>query len=155
MSADDQREQRGMDLDALEELERAASPAPWEAEGHIILAEGRTIGSIVFRRDRDLIAALRNHAPDLIAAARERDSLAEEVMRHQTGQSYEVGHEHGTAAGVKYGAEERDRLRATIERVRVMAVEWQRLANIEADPDQAEAASVAAESLLRALDGAP
>lgn len=87
MSADDQREQRaGLDLDALEELERAATPGPWEAErdvydGDVWYVEPDGQPVLIARRPSDtdgaLIAAARNALPDLIAAARERDALRE------------------------------------------------------------------------------
>jgi hypothetical protein len=32
----------------------------------------------------------------------ERDALADEVMRHQVGQSYEVGYEHGSALAQQF-----------------------------------------------------
>ena len=66
-------------LDALAVLEPAATPGPWDTlacelvgdSGHVAW----TAGSPNPFADAALIAALRNAAPALIAAARERDEL--------------------------------------------------------------------------------
>ena len=74
-----------LDLDALDELERQASKGPWWTESGTLHAPipGRTDGAarhpIAFSNaddpdaEAEFIAALRNAAPSLIAAARERD----------------------------------------------------------------------------------
>lgn len=71
-----------IDLDELERLEREATPGPWEWNG-IAIEAGRTdvlapgesnsfgYGTIhIAEEDQDLIAALRNAAPTLIAELR-------------------------------------------------------------------------------------
>lgn len=88
----------GPDLDRLAELEQAATPGPWEemclgSEGYQILhrEDGRLrpdrvarLGQMDWDSDKanaELLPALRNAAPDLIAAARERDQLRATVER--------------------------------------------------------------------------
>jgi hypothetical protein len=48
--------------------------------------------------------------------ADERDALADEVMRHQAGESCAVGYEYGVATAAKFKAE-RDELRAELDRI--------------------------------------
>ena len=88
-----------VDLDDLERLEKAATPGPWEffdnptdtgliAGCHsvspsqdatlVFSCASNFYGSLSPKRDdRDLIAALRNAAPHLIARAREAERLEE------------------------------------------------------------------------------
>lgn len=105
----------GLDLDALAALERAATPGEWlvalngSAEtclrfiwrndyGGNLSPEGRNVGATRVARDfheKDaaLTAALRNAAPQLIAAAREAERLraalanAERVAQRFSGQA--------------------------------------------------------------------
>jgi hypothetical protein len=71
-------------LTELERLEREATPGPWWGETAVpteiyapatdeILTSG--FGNEKAQEDAELVIALRNHAPALIAAARERDEL--------------------------------------------------------------------------------
>lgn len=64
-----------LDLDALERLEKAATPWPWTVESGWLHNRSDSWR----REDAPLMAALRNAAPDLIAAARERDKLKARV----------------------------------------------------------------------------
>jgi hypothetical protein len=57
-----------LDLDVLAALEQAATPGPWATDGVQMVVE---TGIYLTRADAALIAALRNAAPALIAAARE------------------------------------------------------------------------------------
>ena len=76
-----------MDIDALEALEQAATPGPWETAGprcdDIIRWDGEHDGWNVARCDETadaaLIVALRDAAPDLIAAARRADAAEAQV----------------------------------------------------------------------------
>lgn len=59
-----------VDLDGLERLEKAATPGPWRW-----YMPDPKFRHIKYDEDQDLIVALRNAAPALIASARERDRL--------------------------------------------------------------------------------
>lgn len=75
-----------LDLDALEALEQAATPGEWQSYGDGLHEVFTTADhgdedppSVTYGSDRvsdsAFIAAIRNAAPDLITAARERDEL--------------------------------------------------------------------------------
>lgn len=71
------------DLDRLEKLEAEATPGPWSFISHIIGGDIRAKQGPIDvcpatahgTSDGELIAALRNHAPALIAAAREGERM--------------------------------------------------------------------------------
>ena len=75
-----------IDLDALAALEAAATAGPWSGYRTGVLHNSTWVignapddsGAIMSLANASLIAALRNHAPALIAAAQERDAL----LRH-------------------------------------------------------------------------
>lgn len=74
-----------LDLDALKAKIAAATPAPWqfspwhieEGPSAVRAPEGWIIASTSSDANAELIAILRNAAPALFAAARERDKLRE------------------------------------------------------------------------------
>lgn len=68
--------------------------------------QGRTLSLVESRLNDEHLA--RHYAADVTALIGEVERLSYEVMRYQTGQSYEVGHEHGILAGIKH-AERRNR----------------------------------------------
>ncbi len=83
------------DLDALEAMEKAATPGPWISDAPGCVAKhynegGKSSAAICGRgfnpskedeSNADLIAAARNALPALIRAARERDELRENQSR--------------------------------------------------------------------------
>lgn len=152
MSADDQREQRGLDLDALEELERAATRGPWQAENDVgasdvwlVELDGQPI--LIARRASDedgaLIATARNALSDLIAAARERDRLRDMVAEfRKREETQERIRERLTG--------ERDEARATVDTVRKLAAEW---ADQPTDYDEDTEQQIADGRTLRGLLG--
>lgn len=71
-----------LDLNAMEAAERKASPAPWKSHYDGAIYRAATRGDrLVFadgdRCDAAFLVALRNAAPALFAAARERDAIKE------------------------------------------------------------------------------
>jgi hypothetical protein len=69
-------------LDELERLEREATPFPWEpVPGHGVIESPTHVVESGYRSEVNvrLIAALRNHARDLIEAARRCEELEEAV----------------------------------------------------------------------------
>ncbi len=72
-----------LDLGALRALEAKATPAPWAPEdcGVYVAASGEDFAAQC--RNANLVVALRNAAPALLAAAGERDALRAEVKRRE------------------------------------------------------------------------
>jgi hypothetical protein len=78
-----------LNIAALEELEKTATPGPWENEGprnNVIIWHGAGDNRVCFMtsdgapiENAELICALRNAAPQLIAQAREADALRARV----------------------------------------------------------------------------
>jgi hypothetical protein len=84
-----------IDLDQLEKLEKAATPGPWfwgvvdttqlcepaivTDAGDIIFSENGSSSGQIGREDKDFVLAIRNAAPDLIAAARAADAAREDI----------------------------------------------------------------------------
>lgn len=70
-----------LDLTHLETLLAAATPGPWEADHNcttFLYSTEFEIGRIESGQDADLIIALRNAAPALIARVRELEEALEE-----------------------------------------------------------------------------
>jgi hypothetical protein len=75
-------------LDELERLEREATPFPWEpVPGHGVIESPTHVVESGYRSEVNvrLIAALRNHARDLIEAARRCEELEAIVRRVAVG----------------------------------------------------------------------
>ena len=109
-------------------------------------------------RDSALIVKMAEAGARQVAVARaekaeaERDAASEECQRHQVGESYQVGHEHGSAVAGKFKAE-RDALAARIAstfavctRGKLYGFAWER-----EWPDGVYAVDI--ESVRRALSG--
>jgi hypothetical protein len=76
-----------LDLGALEELEKAATPGPWahhsRGDEQMVYEKGHRVAAVQSwqdpQADAALIAALRNAAPQLLAAARELLELRQQL----------------------------------------------------------------------------
>lgn len=73
-----------LDLDQLERLLSEATPGPWEADHNcttFIYSTEFELGRIESGQDADLIIALRNAAPALIARIREQEGRIRTLER--------------------------------------------------------------------------
>lgn len=61
------------DLDSLEAFEKAATPGPWNYTESDMCGPDRYVGDIEWPEDRAFVRAIRNAAPELFKAAKERD----------------------------------------------------------------------------------
>jgi hypothetical protein len=112
----------GLDLDTLADLERAATPGPWNRSSqygrvdvfrHPYAPGDSMVAEQVDAYDAALTVAARNALPDLIAAARERDRLLDEIETAHDDTMAETGRADEAET-------ERDELRAKVAAVRAM-----------------------------------